>query len=1501
MAASYFNRVGSQLNDTIAINDAFISNAFGFGGDDIYIISTFLNPAGFAQVKEEANQGKDTVRFEMGGNFTYVLPDQVENLELQSGTIDNVTLYGNTLANLIKADAGDFTSVGFGLTLDGKAGNDTLVGANFSSVAFYGNRLLGGEGNDSLVGGNKFDRLDGGTGNDTMAGGDGTDVYYVDSIGDVLIESIADVVSTPAQEGGFDYAYSTVSYTLSANVELLRLQYGAIAALNGTGNASDNRILGNEFNNVLLGVAGNDSLYGNAGNDSIDGGLGNDYLSAGSGNNTLRGGEGNDTLASYGGLDLLDGGAGNDNFRSYSGAKVTMVGGAGDDFFNVYAANVLQEAAGGGTDTVVLKEQFSGYVLADNIEQLFLTGSYNSVRGNASHNLIQGGSGNDRIEGLAGDDVLIGAFGNDTLLGGLGNDTYYVQGADTLEEKANEGTDTVISDINFTLGINLENLTLTNDAVIGKGNDGNNLLRGSEDPNQLWGFAGNDTLDGGRNISSPFGDTLFGGAGNDTYFVHKQFDLVSGELAAGGTDTVISAISFTLGLNLENLTLAEGSGSYSASLAIGNAAANKLVGNSGNNVLDGRNGSDTMEGGKGDDIYIVGQTGDVVKELLNEGGDTVRVNLATYILGDHLENLEFASTINIGVKGTGNNLNNFIKSGIGDDTLDGGVGNDNLESGRGSDSLKGGAGNDYLDGGKGTDTMKGEAGDDSYVVDSLEDIITEALNQGKDQVYAQVDGYTLDDNVEDLIIGGVSTDYGFTYFKNGKGNALNNWIISSSTDSDILTGLDGNDTLDGGGGADSMTGGNGNDTYILSVETDKTIEDAGIGTGTDTVVLNFTSGDYTLAANIENARRGVGFGGKVSGNALANELVGASGGDELDAGSAGNEKDTLRGGAGNDTYTINFSKGTANIETNDTVIENLNEGNDDIFIRLDNNTLSGGASFTLAANVENVFFFGASISNTGVSMAITGNALNNSISGNYGANRLQGLAGDDGLSGLGGNDTLEGGEGNDFLNGGDDNDSLVGGAGNDYLDGGNGNDTLSGGTGNDTYRMDNGDSLAGGATAAEVAAGGIDRIELYASAAISVDLTSVKYGGGFVENLTLRDQDSSAGNMTLTGNKLDNQITFIGFGSDVVTISGGEGNDILSDDEFPYNSGNQIRLDGGVGNDVLNSWHFSNNDQFHGGAGSDVLNVYLSAGVTGTPSFSGGSVTEIERLNVQYYDTNYGTEGNFSFGLNANSFSDGIFLSDGGGSYGSDTAKIGLMDLAANQRIVSDNYVGILTLDGVVADQTISLHLDGGDIDLFAAFGSQIETLQVTSNGGKSASLDFLQTYSSTLDNIEVRGDVDLQLLNLLKTYGHNVLFQNATGSVGLDGFYNEPIDISLENSNLVLENPSPNQDLNVSVLSASQIDVLRYEGDLNITGGADLTIFGGHDVINAKFFSGDLMVTTGQSETINITGGSGDDTILGGTSSDIIAGGAGTDWLTGGVVLMCSSLITPAWAMWMC
>ena len=101
----------------------------------------------------------------------------------------------------------------------------------------------------------------------------------------------------------------------------------------------------------------------------------------------------------------------------------------------------------------------------------------------------------------------------DTLAGGSGNDTYVLSRADIVVEQANGGTDTIQSSIDYTLGANLENLTLGQGgtATVGVGNQLNNALAGNALNNTLSGLEGSDTLTGGSG-----NDTLDGGAGVDT-------------------------------------------------------------------------------------------------------------------------------------------------------------------------------------------------------------------------------------------------------------------------------------------------------------------------------------------------------------------------------------------------------------------------------------------------------------------------------------------------------------------------------------------------------------------------------------------------------------------------------------------------------------------------------------------------------------------------------------------------------------------------------------------------------------------------------------------------------------------------------------------------------------------------------------------------------------------------------------------------------------------------
>ena len=182
----------------------------------------------------------------------------------------------------------------------------------------------------------------------------------------------------------------------------------------------------------------------------------------------------------------------------------------------------------------------------------------------------------------------------------MGNDLYIVDNlGDQVTEAAGKGTDTVQSAVNFTLGADIENLTLTGAAVSGTGNTLGNIINGNAAANTLDGAAGADSLSGGD--------------GNDTYIVDNIGDQVT-EAAGKGTDTVQSSVSFILGADVENLTL-----TGTAISGTGNAGINTITGNASANTLDGAAGADNLIGGDGDDTYIVDDLGDDVTELAGKG------------------------------------------------------------------------------------------------------------------------------------------------------------------------------------------------------------------------------------------------------------------------------------------------------------------------------------------------------------------------------------------------------------------------------------------------------------------------------------------------------------------------------------------------------------------------------------------------------------------------------------------------------------------------------------------------------------------------------------------------------------------------------------------------------------------------------------------------------------------------------------------------------------------
>jgi Ca2+-binding RTX toxin-like protein len=337
----------------------------------------------------------------------------------------------------------------------------------------------------------------------------------------------------------------------------------------------------------------------------------------------------------------------------------------------------------------------------------YVFGGEDSLNGSPENDVLSGYKGNDHIFGNDGNDILNGGAGADTLEGGSGNDEYYVDNLDTVSENPDKGIDTINSNLTYTLLDNFENLNLLGKASInGTGNGLDNILTGNN---------GANTLNGGKGA-----DTMIGGRGNDTYIVDNVNDTVTENESGtiGGKDLVKSSIDFTLGANIENLTLLD-----SAVNGTGNELNNIITGNELANILDGKRGADSLIGGAGDDTYIVdlktnGQLEDKIKEVAGSGIDTLELRVddapiqaTTLTLASNLENLDASHTGNTQLNLKGNALANKLTGNAAANILTGGAGNDTLIGGDGADILIGGKGKDSYDLNKTADTVRIAKGD----------------------------------------------------------------------------------------------------------------------------------------------------------------------------------------------------------------------------------------------------------------------------------------------------------------------------------------------------------------------------------------------------------------------------------------------------------------------------------------------------------------------------------------------------------------------------------------------------------------------------------------------------------------------------------------------------------------------------------------------------------------------------------------------------------------------
>lgn len=1408
-----------------------VDTLIGGLGNDTYMVDNVDDV-----VTEQVNEGTDTVQ----SGIAYTLGANVENLILTgTGAIDGA---GNELDNVLTGNSANNT-------LSGMGGNDTLGGGGGADM------LIGGTGDDTYV-------INLGLATDTITiqdvsgvgegnrlrFGDGItagDLTFVQEVGALRIDVWANgnyvrLLNFDQTQQAGSLVTNIVEFADGTTANLLDLMNAASGANSITGTQTFDRLYGTGQRDTIQGLGADDFLDGRGGNDILLGGDGNDELVGSGGNDYLDGGNGDDVLWLEGDYGSIDG----SNF-AFSG---TRVGGAGADVFKV-------KMGGGGSSGYALSgTQVSAYNMigdfnpnqvgeaVDLFEMPWIHGfsdlsissfivngismtTVSATNGAESLNITMrgvdpssliaddfifsfmpgmfiGSAGNDTLTGDAGGNTLDGGLGADTMTGRTGDDTYIVDNAgDVVNELPGGGFDTVKSSVTRTLEADVENLVLTGTGSInGTGNAQNNRLTGN---------SGNNVLDGGAGV-----DMLIGGAGNDTYIVDSESDSILEQVGGGITDTVQSSVSFTLGSEIENLTLT-GTDNIDAT---GNALANVLTGNAGDNFLDGNGGADTLIGGAGNDTYLIDST-DSVTEQANEGTDTVYAGF-NYTLGNNVENLVLLPSA---ATGTGNALDNLITGNASANTL---TGND---------------GNDTLDGGAGNDTLVGGAGDDSYILDNSGDSITETAGNGVDTVVAGFTYSLAGTQLENLTLTGTGNI-------NGTGNASDNVLIGNSG-ANALNSDGGNDTLDGGAGADTLTGGTGNDIYVIDNTGDVITEYA--NEGTDTVQSSIT---YLLGTNLENltltgfgAINGTGTSGNnvLIGNGNANTLTGLAGDDRLDGGAGA---DTLVGGTDNDTYVVD--------NAGDVVTELANEGTD---------TVESYISYTLGTNQENLTLVGSALVNG------AGNSLNNVMTGNSGNNVLDGGAGVDTLIGGTGDDTYvvdstgdvvteQANEGIDTVQSSitytlADKPNLenltvtgnsvtgTGNSGNNVLSSLGIGNTLLGGLGDDTYMIG-----YYGETITEAANEGIDTVVYQGQSLYTL--------GSNLDNLTLTGNydDETGAHPIGTGNALSNSMT--GSNAGFSELHGGDGNDTL------YGGASGTALYGDAGADV-----------YHGGTGNDSL--YVDAADLGTPSnIDGGAgfdwvyITMTTGINLDItslmsIEGAAGGTGNdiiFTTGSGAVSFAGGAgndSLTGGSGNdylhggAGADTLRGG----AGDDTLYADS--SDVVIDGGAGTDTVIMGYGGGAL-----------TLDM-----EQANIERFFSYSSANDNIFTAGSTAVYI----DTGDGNDTLTGGSGNDTLNGGFGADVMagnggddiyyVAYDATDTITENAGAGTDTvfayNMSYTLGANLDnltLLWSSSSVNGTGNALNNVLTGNSLANI------------------LSGGAGDDTLEGKGGNDTLVGDSGND-----------------------
>ncbi len=794
---------GGAGDDVLTGGDAD-DQMFGEAGNDRLIWNpgddTDLFEGGSGTDTAEVNGGNGAEVFTVTANGARVRFDRLDPapFSLDIGTTENLVVNMNGGDDSFSA-TGNLAAL-IKITVDGGAGNDTILGSNGIDL------LLGGSGNDFIDGqegndvaflgaGEDVFQWDPGDGSDTVEGGDGVDTMLFNGSGG------AEIFAASASGERVLFTRNLGNIVMDLNdVERIELD-----ALGGTDTTTINDLSGTDVTEVAIDLAG--TLGGSTGDGQADTVIAN-------------GTNGNDIVDVFG-----------------AGTSAAVVG---------LAALVSVANAEGANDSLVINalggdDGITATTLPAGVLKL-------TIDGGAGDDTILGSQGADMLLGGEDDDFVFGDNGNDVAFLGAGDDLFQWDpgdGNDTVE--GGDGVDTMLF---FGSGAS-ENIDIT--ANGGRVNFFRNVANVTMDLNDVetidfralggadnivvGDLSGTDTTRIDLDLRGPTGGGD-GAADNITVNGTNGADVIAVTGDAGGVSVVgLQAtvnVLFTESAN-DRLTINAlgGDDVINASSLESDGIQLTLNGGLGEDLFIGSEGGDLINGGDGDDTALMGAGDDTF--VWNPGDDDDTLEGQDGVDTMLFNGASVAENIDISANGARVLFFRDIAN----------VAMDLNDVERIEFNALGGADNIVINDLTGTDvteialnlagTIGGSAGDgdvDTVTVQGTnDDDIVQVFSDG---THVDVFGLTalvsidaLENGMDRLVINGFGGDD--VLLATGPIGVT----LDGGDGDDILIGGEGDDTLIGGDGDDILIGGGGNDTFDFGPGDDIEIQGFVAGAGTE--------------------------------------------------------------------------------------------------------------------------------------------------------------------------------------------------------------------------------------------------------------------------------------------------------------------------------------------------------------------------------------------------------------------------------------------------------------------------------------------------------------------------------------------------------------------------------------------------------------------------------------------------------------------------------------------